>query len=140
MTLAQSEYSKRYSPSQSQVDLSSFPNSKTLPPPIPPKPDGMAAQKAKRPLLSRFLLAGDVILTSLESSTATVLGSASVNSTAAITHKFGSEAGEASRLAGGSVLNVSAAFIDAKWVASFFLFFALSGCVDLIRVLSTRSL
>lgn len=98
---------------------------KKAPPPIPskpshlstsPSPNGDGPQISKRPLFSRLLLAGDVLLTSLESSAGQVIGSASTASTASITHKYGAEAGEASRLAGGSVVNVTATFVDARGI------------------------
>ena len=98
---------------------------KKPPPPVPikpshlstsPSPQGNGPQVSKRPLFSRLLLAGDVLLTSLESSAGQVIGSASMASTASITHKYGAEAGEASRLAGGSVVNVTATFVDARGI------------------------
>lgn len=84
------------------------------PPPPPPKPESL--QSNKRPLLSRVLLAGDVILTSIESSATTVIGSASTSASASITHKYGQEAGQASAQLGGSVVNVSLAVVNARGV------------------------
>jgi hypothetical protein len=79
--------------------------------PLPPTPpDG------KRPLVSRLLLAGDVLLTSVEASTGQILVASTTSATKSIAHKYGQEAGEAAGLAGGSVRNVGVAFVDARYV------------------------
>jgi hypothetical protein len=70
----------------------------------------------KRPLISRLLLAGDVLLTSVEAGTVQVVGASTDSATKSISHKYGDEAGQAAALAGGSVKNVGVAFVDARFV------------------------
>lgn len=83
-----------------------------LRPKEPPK-----APTGKRPLVSRLLLAGDVLLTTVEAGSIQVLGASTQSATKSIAHKYGDEAGEAAGLAGGSVRNVGVAFVDARCVA-----------------------
>ncbi|CDZ98371.1 Uncharacterized conserved protein [Phaffia rhodozyma] len=110
--------STEISNAQAKREASKSPGSispSTSPPPIPAKPGFLSNSKVQRPL-SRVLLAGDVVITSFESSSVTLIQSAGSNSSGAIEHKYGKQAGEASRLAAGSVVNVSAAFIDVKGI------------------------
>lgn len=85
------------------------PDGELLPTPPPPAPP-----PGKRPLVSRLLLAGDVLLTSVEASTGQVFVAGASGATRSIAHKYGHEAGEAAGLAGGSVRNVGVAFVDAR--------------------------
>ena len=92
---------------------------KNTPPPLGPDGQPLPSQPGdgNRPLVSRLLLAGDILLTSVEASTGQVLGASTTSATKSIAHKYGQEAGEAAGLAGGSVRNVGVAFVDARCVA-----------------------
>lgn len=75
-----------------------------------------ASSAKKRPFLNRILLAGEVVLTSLEATAQDLItnGTAAASKTAG--HKFGPEAGHATALLGGSVRNVAVVYIDVRGV------------------------
>lgn len=68
--------------------------------------------KKKQGLLSRVVLASEVVLTSLEATAHDVLNSGTVAASSAAGHKFGKDAGELTALIGGSVKNVAVVYID----------------------------
>lgn len=70
----------------------------------------------KRPLLNRLLLAGEVVLTSLESTANTLIESGTSAASRTAGHRWGSEAGQAAHLLGGSVRNVAVVYIDARGI------------------------
>lgn len=70
----------------------------------------------KRPLLNRLLLAGEVVLTSLEATAHNLIDSGTSAASSAAGHKFGPEAGHATHLLGGSVRNVAVVYIDARGI------------------------
>jgi hypothetical protein len=70
----------------------------------------------KRPLLNRLLLAGEVVLTSLEATAHNLIDSGTSAASSAAGHKFGPEAGHATHLIGGSVRNVAVVYIDARGI------------------------
>lgn len=70
----------------------------------------------KRPLLNRLLLAGEVVLTSLEATAHNLIDSGTTAASSAAGHKFGPEAGHATHLLGGSVRNVAVVYIDARGI------------------------
>ncbi|OXG55021.1 hypothetical protein J010_00360 [Cryptococcus neoformans] len=68
--------------------------------------------KKKQGLLSRVVLASEVVLTSLEATAHDVINSGTVAASSAAGHKFGKDAGELTALIGGSVKNVAVVYID----------------------------
>lgn len=75
-----------------------------------------SAQKAKRPWLGRLVLAGEVVLTSLEHTAHELINSGTSAASSAAGHKFGAEVGHATALLGGSVRNVAVVYIDVRGV------------------------
>jgi hypothetical protein len=93
--------------------------------PIAPKPaiggiapDRQAASTPpkKRPFLNRLLLAGEVVLTSLEATAQDLINSGTGAASSVAGHKLGPEAGRATALLGGSVRNVVVVYIDVRGV------------------------
>jgi spartin len=93
--------------------------------PIAPKPaiagvapDRQAASTPpkKRPFLNRLLLAGEVVLTSLEATAQDLINSGTGAASSVAGHKLGPEAGRATALLGGSVRNVAVVYIDVRGV------------------------
>lgn len=93
--------------------------------PIAPKPDiaGIAPDRQaastppkKRPFLNRLLLAGEVVLTSLEATAQDLINSGTGAASSVAGHKLGPEAGRATALLGGSVRNVAVVYIDVRGV------------------------
>ncbi|KAK8864467.1 hypothetical protein IAR55_001716 [Kwoniella newhampshirensis] len=76
-----------------------------------PQTPGTAPAPPKRKLLSRLLLAGEVVLTSLEATAHDM-----INNGTLAAHKYGPDAGEATALVGGSVKNVAVVYIDVAGV------------------------
>nr|ODN88199.1 hypothetical protein L203_02806 [Cryptococcus depauperatus CBS 7841] len=66
----------------------------------------------KRALLGRILLAGEVILTSLEATAHDLINNGTTAASTVAGHKFGRDAGEATALFGDSVKNVVVVYID----------------------------
>lgn len=123
-------------PSYHQVSpLSATPFGTDQKPPIPPKPADLALNTKvasdttaspapmstttpakKRPFLNRLLLAGEVVLTSLEATAQDLISNGTNAASSAAGHKFGPEAGHATALLGGSVRNVAVVYIDVRGV------------------------
>ncbi|WVR07106.1 hypothetical protein IAU60_004146 [Kwoniella sp. DSM 27419] len=76
-------------------------------PPVPPK---------KKALLGRLLLAGEVVLTSLEATAHDLINNGTIAASSAAGHKYGPDAGQATALVGGSVKNVAVVYIDVAGV------------------------
>ncbi|WWD17229.1 hypothetical protein CI109_101667 [Kwoniella shandongensis] len=76
-----------------------------------PQTPGTGPTPPKRKLLSRLLLAGEVVLTSLEATAHDL-----INNGTLAAHKYGPDAGEATALVGGSVKNVAVVYIDVAGV------------------------
>lgn len=79
-------------------------------------PSSAASSSKKRPFLNRLLLAGEVVLTSLEATAQDLITSGTTAASTAAGHKFGPEAGHATALLGGSVRNVAVVYIDVRGV------------------------
>ncbi|WVF71404.1 hypothetical protein IAT40_006208 [Kwoniella sp. CBS 6097] len=77
------------------------------PPPVPPR---------KKKLLGRLLLAGEVVLTSLEATAHDLINNGTIAASSAAGHKYGPDAGQATALVGGSVKNVAVVYIDVAGV------------------------
>ncbi|WWC62042.1 uncharacterized protein I303_104630 [Kwoniella dejecticola CBS 10117] len=73
-------------------------------------------QPKKRALLGRILLAGEVVLTSLEATAHDLINNGTIAASSAAGHKYGADAGEATALVGGSVKNVAVVYIDVAGV------------------------
>ena len=80
------------------------------------EPTSGTSTPRKRPLLNRLLLAGEVVLTSLEATAHNLIDSGTSAASSAAGHKFGPEAGHATHLIGGSVRNVAVVYIDARGI------------------------
>ncbi|KAJ9124208.1 hypothetical protein QFC22_001006 [Naganishia vaughanmartiniae] len=74
------------------------------------------AQGTQRPFWNRVFLAAEVIGTSLEATTQTLITSGTNAAAEAAGHKYGAEAGEAARILGGSVRNVALVYVDVRGV------------------------
>jgi spartin len=74
------------------------------------------SSKTKRPLLNRILLAGEVVLTSVEATAHDLINTGTAAASSAAGHKYGPEAGHATALLGGSVRNVAVVYIDVRGV------------------------
>lgn len=97
-------------------------------PALPPRPDYAAsqaqqqpqqpqsAQGSQRPFWNRVFLAAEVIGTSLEATTQTLISSGTNAAAEAAGHKYGAEAAEATRIIGGSVRNVALVYVDVRGV------------------------
>ncbi|WWC89253.1 uncharacterized protein L201_004174 [Kwoniella dendrophila CBS 6074] len=72
--------------------------------------------KKKKALLGRVLLAGEVVLTSLEATAHDLINNGTIAASSAAGHKYGPDAGEATALVGGSVKNVAVVYIDVAGV------------------------
>ncbi|WRT66443.1 uncharacterized protein IL334_003400 [Kwoniella shivajii] len=75
-----------------------------------------AAPLPKKKLLGRILLAGEVVLTSLEATAHDLINNGTIAASSAAGHKYGADAGEATALVGGSVKNVAVVYIDVAGV------------------------
>ncbi|KAI5454916.1 hypothetical protein NCC49_002192 [Naganishia albida] len=75
-----------------------------------------SASSAQRPFWNRVFLAAEVIGTSLEATTQTLISSGTNAAAEAAGHKYGAEAGEATRILGGSVRNVALVYVDVRGV------------------------
>lgn len=75
-----------------------------------------APSTKKRPFLNRLLLAGEVVLTSIEATAQDLITNGTSAASTAAGHKFGPEAGHATALLGGSVRNVAVVYIDVRGV------------------------
>lgn len=75
-----------------------------------------ASSAKKRPFLNRLLLAGEVVLTSLEATAQDLITNGTTAASTAAGHKFGPEAGHATALLGGSVRNVAVVYIDVRGI------------------------
>ncbi|WVQ80814.1 hypothetical protein IAT38_002921 [Cryptococcus sp. DSM 104549] len=73
---------------------------------------GQSQSPKKRGLLSRVVLAGEVVFTSLEATAHDLINNGTIAASSAAGHKYGYEAGEATALIGGSVKNVAVVYID----------------------------
>ncbi|OCF36795.1 hypothetical protein I316_01391 [Kwoniella heveanensis BCC8398] len=80
---------------------------RVAPPPVPPR---------KKKLLGRLLLAGEVVLTSLEATAHDLINNGTIAASSAAGHKYGPDAGQATALVGGSVKNVAVVYIDVAGV------------------------
>ncbi|KAK6910013.1 hypothetical protein I204_04931 [Kwoniella mangroviensis CBS 8886] len=103
-------YSEKYS---------SEPNDYSPGPSRPRTPDSTSipqTQPKKKALLGRILLAGEVVLTSLEATAHDLINNGTIAASNAAGHKYGPEAGEATALVGGSVKNVAVVYIDVAGV------------------------
>ncbi|EIW70363.1 hypothetical protein TREMEDRAFT_68017 [Tremella mesenterica DSM 1558] len=78
--------------------------------------DGAGEGSHKRPFLNKLLLAGEVVLTSLEATAHELIDVGTAAASSAAGHKFGPEAGKATALVGGSVRNVAVVYIDVRGV------------------------
>ncbi|ORY32806.1 senescence-associated protein-domain-containing protein [Naematelia encephala] len=94
---------------QNEKRLVENPNS-TQPTPPP------SAKQAKRPFINRLLLAGEVVLTSLEATANDLINTSTVAASNAAGYKYGPEAGKAAALLGGSVRNVTIVYVDIRGV------------------------
>ncbi|WWC70066.1 uncharacterized protein I206_104012 [Kwoniella pini CBS 10737] len=74
------------------------------------------AQPKKKALLGRILLAGEVVLTSIEATAHDLINNGTIAASSAAGHKYGADAGEATALVGGSVKNVAVVYIDVAGV------------------------
>ncbi|WVQ99458.1 hypothetical protein IAU59_006593 [Kwoniella sp. CBS 9459] len=83
------------------------PGGATGAPPVPPR---------KKKLLGRLLLAGEVVLTSLEATAHDLINNGTIAASSAAGHKYGPDAGQATALVGGSVKNVAVVYIDVAGV------------------------
>ncbi|WVW84011.1 hypothetical protein I302_106037 [Kwoniella bestiolae CBS 10118] len=84
--------------------------------PQTPSSSTSTAQPKKKALLGRILLAGEVVLTSLEATAHDLINNGTIAASSAAGHKYGAEAGEATALVGGSVKNVAVVYIDVAGV------------------------
>ncbi|RXK36909.1 hypothetical protein M231_05811 [Tremella mesenterica] len=78
--------------------------------------NGSGEGSHKRPFLNKLLLAGEVVLTSLEATAHELIDVGTAAASSAAGHKFGPEAGKATALVGGSVRNVAVVYIDVRGV------------------------
>ncbi|TYJ54572.1 hypothetical protein B9479_004801 [Cryptococcus floricola] len=72
--------------------------------------------KKKRGLLSRVVLAGEVVFTSLEATAHDIINNGTIAASTAAGHKYGRDAGEATALVGGSIKNVAVVYVDIAGV------------------------
>ncbi|KAF8505096.1 senescence-associated protein-domain-containing protein [Gautieria morchelliformis] len=105
--------------------------SQLAPPPLPPRggspvhlppatrpPGGAPPLPPRNPrLLNRLLASTDLLLTTLEQSSEKVVETGTDAVSASLAHKYGQDAGEASRIAGQSVRNVGLVYIDVRGIA-----------------------
>ncbi|KDQ18620.1 hypothetical protein BOTBODRAFT_42255 [Botryobasidium botryosum FD-172 SS1] len=82
-----------------------------VPPPTPPP-----LPQRNPHLLNRVLVSTDLLLTALEQSAHTLVTGATGAMSMAAGHKYGPEAGDATRLMGESVRNVGVVYVDARGV------------------------
>ncbi|KAJ9091198.1 hypothetical protein QFC19_009194 [Naganishia cerealis] len=79
-------------------------------------PQPQSAQTTQRPFWNRLFLAADVIGTSLEATTQTLITSGTNAAAEAAGHTYGAEVAEATRILGGSVRNVALVYVDVRGV------------------------
>lgn len=95
-------------------------NSSFAPPPYEPSPSPTPGTTPpplpRRKLLNRLLTSTDMLLTTLESSAHHLVSTTTTSLSAAATHKYGHEAGQAVGMMGDSVKNVGVVYIDMKGV------------------------
>ncbi|GHJ88251.1 hypothetical protein NliqN6_4653 [Naganishia liquefaciens] len=75
-----------------------------------------SAGQSQRPFWNRVFLAADVIGSSIEAAGQTLITSGTNAAAEAAGHKYGAEAGEATRILGGSVRNVALVYVDVRGV------------------------
>lgn len=71
---------------------------------------------SNRPFFNRLLLAGEVVLTSVEATVNELIQTGTSAASSAAGHKYGPEAGQATALLGGSVRNVVVVYVDVRGV------------------------
>ncbi|KAF8589672.1 hypothetical protein K439DRAFT_1332067 [Ramaria rubella] len=106
-------------------------NTNPIPPPLPPRggsppirdrasglpQSNLPPLSPRKPrLLNRLLACTDILLTTLEHSANQLIETGTGAVSASLTHRYGSDVGDASLMAGGSVRNVGLVYIDVRGV------------------------
>lgn len=82
-------------------------------------PDRVAVPLApgqKRPFLNRVVLAGEVVLSSLEAAGNDLISAGTVAASSVVQARYGDEAGHATALLGGTVRNVALVYVDVRGI------------------------